>query len=88
MSTQQNRSGGRADSFAEAQRKAKRIRAMYSKGDRVELQHTSDQYTDLKPGAQGTVQMVDGMGTVHVEWDTGQTLGVVPGEDSFSKIDE
>ena len=56
------------------------------KGDRVELIHTSDPYTSLKPGDQGTVQMVDDAGTVHVKWDSGSTLGLIPGEDRFRRV--
>ena len=28
------------------------------------------------------------MGTIHVNWDNGRTLGLVPGEDSFRKLTE
>lgn len=40
----------------------------------------SDPYTDLRQGDRGTVTMVDDIGTVHVNWDRGSTLGVVFGE--------
>ena len=43
------------------------------KGDRIELEYTSDQWTSLKPGARGTVTMIDAMDTVHVRWDNGAT---------------
>lgn len=53
---------------------------------RVELVHTGDPYTDLRPGAQGTVTFVDSVGTVHVNWDSGSTLGLIPGEDVWREI--
>ena len=53
------------------------------KGKRIELVSTSDPYTKLKPGDRGTVQFIDDIGTVHVAWDNGSTLGLVPGEDQF-----
>jgi hypothetical protein len=53
------------------------------KGKRIELLSTSDPYTKLKPGDRGTVQFIDDIGTVHVAWDNGSTLGLVPGEDQF-----
>lgn len=53
------------------------------RGDRVELVRTSDPHTDLKPGDRGTVTLVDSLGTVHVEWDSGAMLGLVPGEDEW-----
>jgi len=54
-----------------------------AKGDRVVLVYTSDPYTKLQPGAQGTVSAIDDAGTVHVQWDSGSGLGLIPGEDRF-----
>lgn len=55
---------------------------------RVELIRCSDPFTRLQPGERGTVVLVDSLGTVHVEWDSGSTLGLVPGEDSYRIIEE
>ena len=44
--------------------------------------------TKLFPGARGTVKHVDDMGTIHVRWDCGSSLGVVYGEDSCKVITE
>jgi hypothetical protein len=55
-------------------------------GDRVRLVFTSDEYTKLRPGEEGTVHLIDDAGTVHVHWDSGSRLGLVPGEDSFDVI--
>ena len=44
--------------------------------------------TKLFPGARGTVKCVDDMGTIHVRWDCGSSLGVVYGEDSCRIIKE
>jgi hypothetical protein len=49
----------------------------------VELVSTSDEYTDLKPGDQGTVESEDATGTLHIRWDSGSRLGLIPGEDHF-----
>ena len=57
-------------------------------GKRIELISTSDPYTELKPGDRGNVDFVDDMGTIHVTWDNGSTLGMVPGEDQCRFIDE
>lgn len=56
------------------------------KGNRVELVSCNDPYTWLRPGERGTVRFVDSMGTVHVDWDSGSTLGLIPGEDEFRVI--
>lgn len=58
-----------------------------AKGDRVELVSCSDPYTRLRSGDRGTVQLVDDVGTVHVKWDSGSTLGMVQGEDRYRVIE-
>ena len=60
----------------------------YAKGDRVELIHTSDAYTHTTPGTRGTVRLIDSLGTVHVAWDDGGRLGLIPGEDSWRRVEE
>jgi hypothetical protein len=54
-------------------------------GTRVTLVSTSDPYTSLRPGARGTIVLVDSMGTTHVDWDDGSNLGLVPGEDRWTE---
>ena len=60
--------------------------ALYQRGDRVALDYTSDPYTRLRPGDTGTVRRIDARGTVHIAWDNGAALGMVPGEDRFHRI--
>mgnify|MGYP002150417403 FL=1 len=38
-------------------------------------------------GTEGTVQFVDDAGTIHVQWDTGSSLGLVPGADEWEVIE-
>ena len=65
----------------------KQLREQYPVGTRVELIHMDDPYNrKLVPGCQGTVRWVDDMGTIHVDWDCGSSLGLIPGEDKFKKI--
>jgi len=52
-------------------------------GTRVRFISSSDPYTRLRAGEEGTVSVVDSLGTVHVDWDSGSTLGLIPGEDRF-----
>lgn len=66
-----------------------RLRKEYPAGARVELVHMYDPYnTKLFSGARGTVVSVDDIGTVHVRWDCGSSLGVVYGEDCCRVIKE
>lgn len=60
-----------------------RLRSRYPKGARIRLTFTDDPYTRLTPGTLGTVDNVDDAGTVHVDWDSGERLGLVPDVDSF-----
>lgn len=63
------------------------LRNMYPKGTRVELVSMNDPYNrKLKPGDQGTVDFVDDMGTIFVDWDCGSGLGVAYGEDRIRKL--
>ena len=66
----------------------KSLKNYYTPGTRVGLVMMNDPYTKLQPGAKGTVAGVDDMGTIHVNWDSGSSLGVAYGEDSCKKIDE
>ena len=45
-----------------------------------------DPYTSLTTGDKGTVRHIDDMGTIHISWDCGSTLGAVYGEDIITKI--
>jgi hypothetical protein len=55
-------------------------------GARIALVHTTDERTRLQPNAMGTVLHLDDAGTVHVEFDTGETLGLIPGEDVWRAL--
>jgi hypothetical protein len=37
-------------------------------------------------GTRGTVKVVDDMGSIHMQWDNGRTLALIPGEDRFRKL--
>ena len=65
-----------------------RLRKTYPAGTRVELVSMKDPYTKLMPGEQGTVQFIDDIGTVFVNWDCGSGLGVAYGEDVIRKIQQ
>lgn len=39
-------------------------------------------------GTKGTVIFVGATGTIHVKWDNGSTLGIIPKVDSFKVINE
>ena len=66
----------------------KSLREKYKEGTRVELIHMDDPYNKkLVLGSLGTVRFVDDMGTIHVNWDCGSSLGVAYGEDCCKVVE-
>ena len=59
----------------------------YPAGCRVELHRMEDPWSPVPSGTKGTVVCVDDAGQLHMQWDNGRTLALVPGADSFSRID-
>ena len=69
-----------------SKKQVERIKNQYPAGTRIELISMDDPLAPIERGMQGTVDIVDDMGTLHMKWDNGRTLGIVPGEDSFKVI--
>lgn len=40
----------------------------------------------VEEGTKGTVTHVDDIGTIHMRWDNGRGLGLIPGEDNFKVL--
>jgi len=64
------------------------IKERYPEGTRIVLDYMGEDPHPIEPGTRGTVRHVDDIGTVHVDFDNGRRLGLVPGEDSFHKLIE
>jgi hypothetical protein len=69
-----------------SQKQVETIKEQYPAGTRIELFHMDDPYGPIDLGRQGTVDSVDDAGTLHMRWDNGRTIGIVPGEDQFKVI--
>ncbi|MBE7114637.1 DUF4314 domain-containing protein [Bacillus paranthracis] len=63
----------------------KRLREKFVDGTRVALSKMDGETIPI--GTKGTVRFVDDIGTIHVNWDTGSTLGVAYGVDKVIVIE-
>ena len=69
------------------QERVQQIKELYPKGSRVKCIEMRDAHA-VPRGTKGTVVLVDDIGTVHVNWDNGQSLGLIVGEDRFHAVFE
>ena len=58
------------------------IKRKYPAGTRIQLD-CMDGEPDMPDGLRGTVDHVDDQGQLHMKWDNGRSLAVVPNKDSF-----
>ena len=63
-----------------------RIKNHYPPGTRIELISMNDPFAPVPSGMRGSVDYVDDAGQIHMKWDNGRTLAVLPGVDSFRKL--
>lgn len=64
-----------------------KLREKYLTSTRIELDEMNGE-TQMMSGLKGTVQYVDDMGQIHMNWDNGSTLALNVDEDSFKIIEE
>ncbi len=55
------------------------------KGMRIRMQMMDDE-RPISSGMEGTIKHIDGIGTLHVKWDNGRTMGVVPEIDEYELL--
>jgi transcription antitermination factor NusA-like protein len=51
-------------------------------GKRIRIIHMDDK-DPVPSNTEGTIHHVDGIGQIHVKWDNGRTLAVVPDKDTY-----
>ena len=62
------------------------IKEQYPPGTRIRLNSMDDPYAPILPGTEGEVDFVDDAGQLHMKWDNGRSLALIPGEDSFTVL--
>ncbi len=60
------------------------IRKRYPAGTRIELDYMNEQ--GMPPGLKGIVESVDDAGQLHIAWENGRSLALVPGADRFHRV--
>ena len=87
--TIKNEKGEKAMNEWEKERQqAKRYKEQYPPGTRLQLINMEDPHAPVESGTRGTVKLVDDIGQIHMHWDNGRTLALVPGQDSFRTLTE
>ena len=69
-----------------SRREVEALRKRYPKGTRVKLISLEDPYSRLPEGTKGTVDAVDDIGTIHVKFDNGRFIGLIPDMDAFEIV--
>ena len=64
----------------------KYIREKYVAGTKIELVKMYDLIAPVPQGTKGIVDFVDDIGTIHIKWETGSTLGLTVGIDEFKVL--
>ena len=54
------------------------IQEQYPPGTRIRLNSMNDPYAPITPGTEGVVDLVDDDGQLHMKWDNGRTLAIIP----------
>ena len=61
------------------------LRRKYQPGTRLQLSCMEDEFP-VPPGSMGTVKCIDDAGQIHVDWDCGRSLALIPGVHSSSRL--
>ncbi|MGF0019346.1 DUF4314 domain-containing protein [Sporofaciens sp. SGI.106] len=71
--------------FGVTQKELERLRQQYPKGTRLKLISMEDPQ-GVPEGTVGEVELVDDIGQIHVRWETGSGLALIPEVDRFQKV--
>ena len=69
------------------EKRIEELRKTYPEGTKLRLISMDDKQAP-QPGTIGTVDFIDDVGTIHMRWKTGSSLGLIPGTDMFEVVKE
>lgn len=70
------------------QKEVESIKQKYVIGTRVKLIKMYDELSKIPIGTEGIIESIDDIGTLHMSWDNGSSLGLIVGIDEFEVIGE
>ena len=71
--------------FGVTQKQVERLREQFPKGTRLQLISMEDPH-GVPEGTVGEVDFIDDAGQIHMKWETGSRLALIPGVDGFRRI--
>lgn len=70
-------------------KKIEQIKNKYPSGTKIKLtKDMSEEEYPILSGMEGIVDFVDDIGTIHMKWNNGHSLGIIPEVDSFEVIED
>lgn len=71
--------------FGVTQKQLEWLKTQYPSGTKLELVAMDDPY-GVPEGTVGEVDFIDDAGQIHMKWQTGSCLALIPGVDRFRKV--
>ena len=62
------------------------LRKQYQVGTKIQLISMRDEKYPILPGTIGEVTHIDDLGSIHMKWQNGSSLALIPEVDSFKAV--
>ena len=63
------------------------LRKQYPKGTKLQMITMRNEKYPIPPGTVGEVTHIDDMGSIHMKWENGSFLAIIPEVDSFKVLE-
>ena len=63
------------------------LRRQYPKGTKLQLLSMRNEKYPILPGTIGEVTHIDDLGSIHMKWQNGSSLAIIPEVDSFKVLE-